>query len=102
MSTAQNPAKESVKERAPNLVDEGDTESGKLYSVKAEGVRYYLIEKNPTTLQLQSMETECDGGIPSSVVAGTRYEDLPNEVRLTLKVEGYRMVGKNSLLLEVM
>lgn len=100
----ETPTEKSVIDRAPELVDEGPADSDNaLYSITVEGVRYYLVERNPTTLQLKSMEqAESGEGIPSDVVAGIRYEDLPDQVRLTLKVEGYRMVGKNSLLAGVM
>ncbi len=89
---------------APSLVHEGNTADGsRLMSIEADdGVKYWFRERNQTTLQLQTVDDESGENLPSEVVADIHYEDLPDEVRVVLKREGFRMTGKNSLLGEVM
>jgi len=89
---------------APHLVDEGHTASGdRLLSITCEGVRYYYAERNSTTLELRSMERVDSGqGVPTEVVASVSCMDVPDGVRLTLKLHGFRMTGRNSRLVGVM
>lgn len=89
---------------APELVHEDELDSGdRLMSIQAnDGTRYWLAERSQTTLELRSIDGPEGDSLPSGVVAGMVYEDLPAEVRLSLKVEGYRMSGRNSLMMDVM
>ncbi len=89
---------------APSLVHEGTTADGsRLMSITADdGRKFWFRERNQTTLQLQTVDDADGETLPSDVVAGIHYEDLPREVRVVLKREGFRMTGKNSLLGEVM
>jgi len=84
---------------APPLVDEGHHASGdRLFSVTCEGVRYYMVERNSTTVELWSMERARDGrGIPTSVVCSVTAMDVPDKVRQTLKLHGYRLTQRGSI-----
>ena len=88
---------------APPLINEGHVASGdRLMSIQTDDMKYWFAERSRTTLELWSIDTSAGDAVPSEVVAGTVYEDLPCEIRLTLKLEGYRMVQKNGLLASVM
>lgn len=89
---------------APPLIDEGHTASGdRLLSITSAGIRHYFAERNSTTLELRSMERAADGrGLPTAVVAQTTCMDVPARVRQTLKLHGYHMQRRGSLVSEVM
>lgn len=86
-----------------SLSMDGETDGGDdLLSVETnDGERYWFAERDRTTLELRSIDYN-DGTVPSSVVSGMVYEDLPQEVRVALKRDGYRMVGRNSFLARMM
>jgi len=89
---------------APRLVAEGHVANGdRLMSITAyDGMTYWFAERSRTTLELRSIDDSSGEEVESEIVAGTHYEDLPAEVRKTLKLEGYRMKAKNSLIAKVM
>ena len=88
---------------APPLINEGHAANGdRLMSIQTDVRKYWFAERSRTTLELWSIDTEEGESVASEIVTGTHYEDLPPKVRMTLKLEGYRMVQKNGLLASVM
>ena len=87
----------------PTLVEDGWTEGGDdLLSVETEsGERYFFAKRDPTTLELRSID--CQGRpVPSDVVSGMSYEDLLPEIRAVVKRDGYRMIPRNGFLAGLM
>jgi len=89
---------------APELVYDGHVASGdRLMRIQANnGVTYWYRERSGTTLELRDIHDPSGDSLPTEAAAHTVYEDLPAEVRKTLKLEGYRMVQRNGMLAGLM
>lgn len=90
----------STTSEAASLATEGHTTDGdQLISITTkEGVSYWFARRNQTTLELREIDDADGNSVGSEVVAGVVYEDLPDEVRRVLKVEGFRMVARDGFL----